>query len=144
MLIRCKHERPGGSLVTFGFRDEEGYRAYNFKARGPKGEDGKPTGPHVAEVADEGDVATLLAIDSAYEEFVEGAALAAATRPEITTKTVLPAPPRKNVAAIKALDGMDEKALREFAADRFPAVKLDAAHGADQLRTYIKGLLEKG
>jgi hypothetical protein len=44
MLIRCKHERPGGSLVTFSYKDRPDYREYHFKPTGPKGEDGKRPG----------------------------------------------------------------------------------------------------
>lgn len=146
MFIRCKHERPGGSLVTFGYKGQPDYREYHFKPKGPKDESGKLTGPHFAEVGEESDQKTLLAIDSAYEEFVEGAPVSPASTPEQATKTALPqqqAKP-KHAGLLKALEVMNEDELRQFAADRYPAVKLDAAHGAPQIREYLKGLIEKG
>ena len=141
MLIRCKHERPGGSLVTFSYKGLPDYREYHFKATGPKGDDGKATGPHVAKVEHEEDIRTLLAIESAYEEYVEGAPLAPASKAESVTRSVLQPPRAKRDTAF--LDKYDEKQLREWAADRFPAIKLDEAHSAEQLRTYLRSLIEK-
>lgn len=143
MFIRCKHERPGGSLVSFSFKDRPDYREYHFKPTGAKGDDGKSTGPHVAEVSDEGDIATLLAIESAYEEFTPGVKVSPASSPEQAIKTVLPQP-KRNAGILKALEVMTEQELRDWSGERFPNMKLDPAHNADQIRTYLKGLLSKG
>ncbi len=56
-LIRCKLKRAGGTHVHFG--EGEDVRRYHFK---PNDKD-----EHVAEVADEGDLARLLAVPEAYE-----------------------------------------------------------------------------
>lgn len=136
MFIRCKHERPGGSLVPFSFKDRPDYREYHFKPS-------KEGGPHVAEVTDDGDIATLLAIESAYEAYQPGVKVSPASEADPAIKTTLPQP-KRHAALLKAVGVMVEQELRDFAAERFPNVKLDAAHNAEQLRTYLRSIIEKG
>jgi hypothetical protein len=125
MLIRSKIEREGGTVVPFGRKGEPDFREYHFK---PSGKDG-----HVAEVGDELDSTTLLAITEGYEKV--GSAPAAAKPARLTAQ------PKKDPAAF--LISMDRAALVVYAAERFPAVKLDESHSEEQVRNYLKGLLTK-
>lgn len=124
MLIRCKIERQGGTVVPFGRKGEKDFREYSFK---PSGKDG-----HLAEVADDLDAETFLAITEAYEK-VEAAPVAAKT-PRLS------APPKKDPAAF--LKDLDRAGLVKYVAERFPAIKLDESHSDEQVRNYVKGLLE--
>ena len=63
MLIQCILERDGGSVVPFSFPDQPDYREYHFLPNA--------AGDQVAVVTDEGDIATLLSITSAYQEYIE-------------------------------------------------------------------------
>lgn len=125
MLIRCKHERPKGSLVTFGYKDLPDYREYNFQPNAK--------GAHVADVEDEGDAATLLAIDSAYEPYDE-----AATALKAKASEAKPALDELDPAAF--LDELDLKGLHAYA--KKEGVKLDENHSVEQVRNYLKGLIK--
>lgn len=124
MLIRCKIEREGGTVVPFGRKGEPDFREYHFK---PSGKDG-----HVAEVGDELDATTFLAITEAYEQVEQAEVKAPLRRP--------PPPQKKDPAAF--LNELDLAGLVSYAAERFPAVKLDESHTEEQVRNYLKGLLE--
>ena len=128
-LIRCKLERPGGTLVTFSFPGKPDYREYNFQP------DAK--GKHVAEVDDKGDARTLLAIDSAYEPYDdETRALLA----EISAESA-PAPEAPAPDPLAFLDELDMEGLESFA--KQSNVKLDQTHDVEQVRNYLKGLAQK-
>jgi hypothetical protein len=125
MLIRCKHERPGGSLVTFSHKDLPDYRAYDFQPNAK--------GAHVADVEDEGDAATLLAIDSAYVPYDEAATKFKAKASEVK-------PDAEEVDPTSFLDELDLKGLHAHA--KKEGVKLDENHSVEQVRNYLKGLLK--
>jgi len=126
MLIRCKHERPGGSLVTFSFKDLPDYRAYNFQPNAK--------GAHVADVEDEGDAATLLAIDSAYEPYDEAASVFKAKASDATKEK------QEAVDPTAFLDELDLKGLHAYAKSK--NVKLDENHTPEQVKNYLKGLIK--
>jgi|SRR5882672_8429100 len=133
MLIRCKYERPGGSLVTFSYPGKPDYREYNFQ---PTATSSK----HVADVADEGDARTLLAIDSAYEPYDDASrALLAQVVADASAPAV--AEEEKNADPLAFLDELDMKGLESFA--KQANVKLDPTHDEVQVRNYLKGLAQK-
>lgn len=124
MLIRCKLERPKGSLVTFSYKDLPDYREYDFQPNAK--------GAHVADVADEGDAATLLAIDSAYEPYDEAASMFKASKSAQEKIEV--------VDASAFLDELDLKGLHAYAKSK--NVKLDENHTPEQVKNYLKGLIK--
>lgn len=125
MLIRCKLERPKGSLVTFSYKDLPDYREYDFQPNAK--------GAHVADVADEGDAATLLAIDSAYEPYDETASVFKAKAEAAKGK-------EEEVDPAAFLDELDLKGLHAYAKSK--NVKLDENHTPEQVKNYLKGLIK--
>lgn len=125
MLIRCKLERPKGSLVTFSYKDLPDYREYDFQPNAK--------GAHVADVADEGDAATLLAIDSAYEPYDEAASVFKAKAEAAKEK-------QEAVDPAAFLDELDLKGLHAYAKSK--NVKLDENHTPEQVKNYLKGLIK--
>jgi hypothetical protein len=134
MLIRCLHERAGGTDVEFGNRVDPDYRLYHFTS----GADGF----HVAEVGDELDAQTLLAIPSAYVQHgpVDKAAVKAAAKAK---READEAAAKEEAEKTAFLDELDRAGLEAFADER--GVKLDTGHDDEQVRNYLKGMiLSKG